>query len=354
MASRWFDTRVRRKEHEPVTTCLQLKKLLLARFLPHQYEEQLYMKWQDLCQEPEESVTDFTDRFHELQIRLGVHEEEKWLGTSTWYSKGVRDESFQRVNQVHTASGASGGRAPVATRLQYDQERRPAPHTGSGSGDAAKFNGRCNYCRKFGHKASDCRTRLPTLLQDAQKIVIIIWGMTMNLAKLTLPPLPEFQCTKFADDHESRMSAISELLNLLSYQRRIEALLGKLRPLEAAESGSGRAFFSGVDLTAVQEVFKGDVKDESADPVYGNNEAVPSSTSSCGAQSAGRREDQLALFMRRLRRQSIEINCGMCGRRPTRIEYEIEVASCICWRTVATVQALIPNVADVSGEYGCV
>ncbi|EFJ06686.1 hypothetical protein SELMODRAFT_430422 [Selaginella moellendorffii] len=99
-----------------------------------------------------------------------------------------------------------------------------------------------------------------------------------------------------------------------------------------------------------------------------------------------------------LSRQSIEINCGMCGRRPTRIEYEIEVASCICWRTVelkylctvpdvgfrltstksyinpsqtnwkkyegsvstafqfyvkATIQAGIPKVADVSREYGC-
>ncbi|EFJ31055.1 hypothetical protein SELMODRAFT_270677 [Selaginella moellendorffii] len=32
-------------------------------------------------------------------------------------------------------------------------------------------------------------------------------------------------------------------------------------------TGSGRAFCSGVDLTAAQEVFKGDVKDKSADPV---------------------------------------------------------------------------------------
>ncbi|EFJ16862.1 hypothetical protein SELMODRAFT_421553 [Selaginella moellendorffii] len=32
-------------------------------------------------------------------------------------------------------------------------------------------------------------------------------------------------------------------------------------------TGSGRAFCSGVDLTAAQEVFKGDVKDESADPL---------------------------------------------------------------------------------------
>lgn len=32
-------------------------------------------------------------------------------------------------------------------------------------------------------------------------------------------------------------------------------------------SGSGRAFCSGVDLTAAEDVFKGDVKDEETDPV---------------------------------------------------------------------------------------
>lgn len=33
-------------------------------------------------------------------------------------------------------------------------------------------------------------------------------------------------------------------------------------------SGSGRAFCSGVDLTAAEQVFKGDVKDKEVDPVF--------------------------------------------------------------------------------------
>ncbi|EFJ06682.1 hypothetical protein SELMODRAFT_430416 [Selaginella moellendorffii] len=201
------------------------------------------------------------------------------------------------------------------------------------------------------------------------------------------------------------MSAISQLLNLLSYQRRIEALLGRLRPLEAAESGSGRAFCSGVELTAVQEVFKGDVKDESADPVIQMEKCMVTMMQFPARRPRTARGSTSSLYeemAKELSRQSIEINCGMCGRRPMRIEYEIEVASCICWRTVelkylctvpdvgfrltstksyinpsqtnwkkyegyndilmtvfqfyvkATVQAGIPKVADVSGEYGCV
>ena len=33
-------------------------------------------------------------------------------------------------------------------------------------------------------------------------------------------------------------------------------------------SGSGRAFCSGVDLTAAQQIFKGDVKDPEVDPIF--------------------------------------------------------------------------------------
>ncbi|XP_020113923.1 probable enoyl-CoA hydratase 1, peroxisomal [Ananas comosus] len=44
------------------------------------------------------------------------------------------------------------------------------------------------------------------------------------------------------------------------------ALAGAFRRLDA-DAGRGRAFCSGVDLTAAEDVFKGDVKDPAADPV---------------------------------------------------------------------------------------
>lgn len=63
-------------------------------------------------------------------------------------------------------------------------------------------------------------------------------------------------------------------LNSLTRPMIVE-LAGAIRSLDADDSvgavvlsGAGRSFCSGVDLTAAEAVFKGDVKDPLTDPVY--------------------------------------------------------------------------------------
>ena len=88
----------RRQGKQPIRTWYKMKQCLRARFLPPDYEHQLYQKYQN-CHQASRSVTEYVEEFYRLSARNNLQESEIQLVSR--FLSGLR-ESIRDELMLHT------------------------------------------------------------------------------------------------------------------------------------------------------------------------------------------------------------------------------------------------------------
>ena len=77
-ASIWWDQVLinrRREGKGPIRSWARMRKLLKSRFLPSDYQQQLYRQYQ-LCRQRDRPVRDYAEEFYRLNARTNIYETE--------------------------------------------------------------------------------------------------------------------------------------------------------------------------------------------------------------------------------------------------------------------------------------
>nr|GMC66383.1 uncharacterized protein LOC109177054 [Ipomoea batatas] len=161
----------RRQGKMIISSWRKMKKLMMARFLPPDYQQQLFQKYQR-CSQDSRSVNDYTEEFY----RLGARFDEA-------YNMAIKAETlFAQANQRRQYTPAlpktistippqnSTTHQPITQHTQTTesghsktqrqrQEGNFQPQNTTSNPYANPFVGKCFKCGETGHRSNECRAR---------------------------------------------------------------------------------------------------------------------------------------------------------------------------------------------------
>lgn len=195
----------RRQGKALITSWTKIKRLMTARFLPPDYTQQLFQKYQR-CSQGSRSVSEYTEEFYRLGARCNLSEtpeqqtaryinglrfniREKMSLTPIWsvdeaYNMAIRAEDFltqsnqrrtystpkpvttQSPHDVTSVQTATPSSQPVlasdtgSSKNQRQKQGNDVPARNSMSNPYARpMTGKCFKCGEPGHRSNECRAR---------------------------------------------------------------------------------------------------------------------------------------------------------------------------------------------------
>ena len=186
----------RRLRGEPrVRTWRQMKSLLKGRFLPADYEQILFIQFQN-CAQGNRTVSDYTEEFLRLQVRCNLAETEdqqvaryinglndaiqdRLMMQQIWsidqaQALALKAERFVRTRKAskapypHTEGSSRSHPNRVEEKTAPPKEKRPIPKQTRGKGKVNE-GPKCYKCGEEGHISSSCPLRkfVNTTVHDA-------------------------------------------------------------------------------------------------------------------------------------------------------------------------------------------
>nr|GMD42268.1 transposon Ty3-I Gag-Pol polyprotein [Ipomoea batatas]GMD47024.1 transposon Ty3-I Gag-Pol polyprotein [Ipomoea batatas] len=194
----------RRQGKMIISSWRKMKKLMMARFLPPDYQQQLFQKYQR-CSQDSRSVNDYTEEFYRLGARCNLSEtaeqqtaryiaglrfniQERMTLSPIWsvdeaYNMAIKAEAlFAQANQRRQYTPAlpktistippqnSTTHQPITQHTQTTefghsktqrqrQEGNFQPQNTTSNPYAKPFVGKCFKCGETGHRSNECRAR---------------------------------------------------------------------------------------------------------------------------------------------------------------------------------------------------